>query len=409
MMNFSTNALGGTQTSKENTRPSSKMTVCQFQRAKQRTVLGVLNENELHVRSHSQGSQFSRHSSFTDSSQHTYLGCTSSSSFDVYVEEAREVVLAASGQELVSGNYYLDDESEALKNEDAKLLLELSSSLCQDVSMHSEHNESQMSGEVQRLSEYALDIYWQLRHNEVKLRPQPGYLEKHPEITSGMRFILVDWLVEVVQEFKLRSETLYLAINYLDRFLSSTAFGKRGKLQLVGTAALMIAAKFEEIFPPELNEFVYITDSTYTKRQLIRMEHVLLKVLAFRMTAATAKQFLRQFLLVHPVDATTENLAMYMSELSLLEMDPFLQYRPSIVAASAYCLASYTVSRSLWPSALQAFTGYTLTEVEDCLIDLHKFYIKADRLPQQAIRDKYRSSKYCRVSLITAPASLPFQ
>lgn len=154
---------------------------------------------------------------------------------------------------------------------------------------------------------------------------------------------------------------------------------------------------------------MYITDSTYTKRQLIRMEHIVLKVLAFRMVAATTKQFLHEFLLIHPVNATTENLAKYISELSLLEMEPFLQYRPSIVAASAYCLANYTLSRSMWPSVLQAFTGYCLDEIEDCLIDLHKLYTKAERLPQQAIRDKYRSSKYHHVSLISAPASLPFQ
>lgn len=57
-----------------------------------------------------------------------------------------------------------------------------------------------------------------------------------------MRVILVDWLVEVVQEYKLGSETLHLAVNYLDRFLSYTTFIKRNKLQLVGTAALLIAA-----------------------------------------------------------------------------------------------------------------------------------------------------------------------
>lgn len=76
----------------------------------------------------------------------------------------------------------------------------------------------------------------------MKFKPRPDYLEKHPEITDGMRVILVDWLVEVVQEYKLRSETLHLAVNYLDRFLSCTVFVKRGKLQLVGTTALLIAA-----------------------------------------------------------------------------------------------------------------------------------------------------------------------
>ncbi|KAJ0061674.1 hypothetical protein NL108_005818 [Boleophthalmus pectinirostris] len=372
-MNFSTNAPSGTKIMKENSHPSTKMTVSQFQQtSRQRTVLGVLNENEQHVRSHS---------------QHTFLCCTSSSSSEVYIEEACEVVLDSSGQEEVS-----DDQNEALNNEDARLLLELCSSLCQDVSMHSEYNEFHLSDKVQ-CSEYAEDIYRHLRQNEVQLRPLPNYLEKHPEITNDMRIILVDWLVEVAQEYKLCSETLYLAVNYLDRFLTSTMFIERGKLQLAGTAALMIASKYEECFPPELTDFVYITDSTYTKRQLIRMEHIFLEVLTFKLTVATAKQFLRQFLVVHPVSVTTANLAMYVSELSLLEIDPFLQYTPSIVAASAYCLANYTVSRSLWPSALQAFTGYTLSEIEDCLIDLHKLYVKAERLPQLAMRDKYRSSK----------------
>ena len=52
----------------------------------------------------------------------------------------------------------------------------------------------------------------------------------------------------------------------------------RGKLQLVGTAAMFIAAKFEEIYPPDLAEFVYITDDTYSKKQVLRMEHLILKV-----------------------------------------------------------------------------------------------------------------------------------
>ena len=76
----------------------------------------------------------------------------------------------------------------------------------------------------------------------MKSKSRPDYLQKHPEITNGMRVILVDWLVEVVQDYRFRSETLHLAVNYLDSFLSRTASVKRGKLQLVGTAALLIAA-----------------------------------------------------------------------------------------------------------------------------------------------------------------------
>ncbi|KAL7389919.1 hypothetical protein ABVT39_011847 [Epinephelus coioides] len=408
-MNFSTNAHCGSHTSKENIPPSSKTDASQVQRAKQRTVLGVLSDNEQRGRSFSQEGHFSKHSSISDSSQLTFLGHPSSSSFDVYVEEACEVVLAASGQEVVSDSYYLDAETDAMQNEDLRLLLDLSTSSCQDVSMQSDTDKSLMSEEVLRVSEYTEDIYLHLREIEMRSRPKPGYLEKHPEITNGMRVILVDWMVEVVQEYKLRTETLHLAVNYLDRFLSSIAYLKRSKLQLAGTAALLIASKYEEIFPPELNEFVYTTDSTYTKEQLVHMEHMFLKVLSFKVAAPTINQFLRLFMSIHSVCANTENLALYVAELSLLEIDPFLQYTPSIVAAGAYCLAAYTVNKSLWPDSLQALTGYTTAEIVPCLTDLHKLYISAESHPQQAVRDKYKSSKYCRVSLITAPAVLPLQ
>ncbi|XP_056265144.1 cyclin-A1 [Pseudoliparis swirei] len=408
MMNFSTNALGGSHASKENIPASSKIDAPpQVQRAKQRRVLGVLSENEQHGRSSlSQGSHFSKPSSLSDSSQLAFLGCSSTSNYDVYVEEASEVVLAASGQEEISNSCYPDVDTAALQHEDLRLLLELSSSSCQDASMQSD--KSLMSEEVLCVSEYAEDIHLHLRESEMRTRPKPGYLERHPEITNGMRVILVDWLVEVVQEYKLRSETLHLAVNYLDRFLSCTAGVKRGKLQLVGTAALMIAAKYEEILPPELNEYVYTTDNTYTKQQLVRMEHVFLRVLAFKMVAPTTNQFLRLFMSIHSVCADTENLALYVAELSLLEIDPFLQYTPSIVAAGAYCLATYIVNRSFWPDSLHAFTGYPTATLVPCVTDLHKLYMSAENHPQQAIREKYKSSKYCGVSLITAPAVLPF-
>lgn len=144
-----------------------------------------------------QGSHFTKHSSASDNSQLTFLGCLSSSSYDVYVEEAGEVVLATSGQEVVSDRYYLDNEAVALQNEDFRVLLELSSSefgiylyktiyhwrlhyllcsspscffadSCQDASMKSESDESLMSEDVLCTSEYAEDIYRHLRESEVR-------------------------------------------------------------------------------------------------------------------------------------------------------------------------------------------------------------------------------------------------
>lgn len=89
--------------------------------------------------------------------------------------------------------------------------------------------------------EYALDILKKLQEREVNYLPKWNYMTKQPDITFTMRSILVDWLVEVCEEYKLNTETLFLAVNYIDRFLSLMSV-QRAKLQLVGTACMFIAS-----------------------------------------------------------------------------------------------------------------------------------------------------------------------
>ncbi|KAH9376249.1 hypothetical protein HPB48_021400 [Haemaphysalis longicornis] len=95
--------------------------------------------------------------------------------------------------------------------------------------------------ELESNVEYSQDIYSYLRDRELKFRPEANYMEKQPDIASSMRTVLVDWLVEVADEYKWHAETLFLAVSYVDRFLSSKSVW-RNKLQLVGTALLFIAA-----------------------------------------------------------------------------------------------------------------------------------------------------------------------
>nr|CAB3228859.1 cyclin-A2 [Phallusia mammillata] len=201
---------------------------------------------------------------------------------------------------------------------------------------------------VYGLSEYATEIFQHLRQAEQLHRPKTNYMRKQQDITAGMRAILVDWLVEVADEYKLHTETTHLAVNYIDRFLSQMAV-LRGKLQLVGAAAMFLAAKFEEIYPPDVGEFVYITDDTYTKRQVLRMEHLILKVLNFDVAVPTSNQYLKRYLKAAGADKKTEFLAQYLCELALVEFD-CIQYLPSMMAASAVCLASYTVNGKVWVS-----------------------------------------------------------
>nr|XP_046262036.1 cyclin-A2 [Scatophagus argus] len=279
-----------------------------------------------------------------------------------------------------------------------------------DVSFDSPMDMSVVEGEekpvnVNEVPEYAAEIHTYLREMEVKTRPKAGYMKKQPDITNSMRAILVDWLVEVGEEYKLQNETLYLAVNYIDRFLSSMSV-LRGKLQLVGTAAMLLASKFEEIYPPEVAEFVYITDDTYTKKQVLRMEHLVLKVLSFDLAAPTINQFLTQYFLHQPVNKQVENLAMYLGELSLVHSDPFLKYLPSQTAAAAYILANSTVTGGSWSKSLTERTGYSLEDLMPCIEDLHRLYLGAAQHAQQCVREKYKASKYLEISLIEPPTKL---
>ncbi|KAJ3589727.1 hypothetical protein NHX12_010570 [Muraenolepis orangiensis] len=398
---FAVNQHVGIYTSKENCYvASNKMEVSGVQTAKQRTVLCVLTENEQHCRM-LQGGPHAK-----SGSQTSVPACLPSYVTQVAVELC-EVVLTASPMD-ASDSSLLDENLAALQHRDFRLFLDLSTNSCVDTSVESPAEEPLALQDDLCVPEYTGDIYLHLREREAKSRPRPNYLKNHPELSGCMRVVLVDWLAEVADEYKLCAETLQLAVSYLDRFLSYTTAVKRAKLQLVGTVALLLAAKYEEVYPPDMEDFVYITDGTYDQRQLVCMEHMFLKVLAFNLTVPTAYQLLRLFITVQPVRSKTAYLAMYVAELSLLEMETVVAFRPSVVAASAYCLANYTVSRDLWPESLQEFTGYSLEDIAPCLKDLHTIYFSAESRPQQAIREKYKSSKYGSVSLMTPPTALPF-
>ncbi|XP_042723632.1 cyclin-A1 [Lagopus leucura] len=381
-----------------------------------RTVLGVLVENgqqrpgaqNTAITRRLSGSENTFPPAGKDEVSNCVVSTTSKQDFTIYIDEPQEKEnhSCQEDEELESSLCELDTSA---MTSSIHLLLDLStgSPMLVDTSFRCQP-EDQMGDPITLMTvgEYAEDIHQYLREAEVKYRPKPYYMRKQPDITTEMRAILVDWLVEVGEEYKLRTETLYLAVNYLDRFLSCMSV-LRGKLQLVGTAAILLAAKYEEIYPPEADEFVYITDDTYTKRQLLRMEHLLLKVLAFDLTVPTINQFLLQYIHRHGVCFRTENFARYLAELSLLEADPFLKYLPSQTAAAAYCLANYTVNRSFWPETLAAFTGYSLSEIVPCLTDLHKTCLDAPHCQLQAIKEKYKQSKYLQVSLLEPPAVLP--
>ncbi|KAH1215207.1 Cyclin-A1-1 [Glycine max] len=275
-------------------------------------------------------------------------------------------------------------------------------------------NIDNIYSDTQLCATYVCDIYKHLRESEEKKRPSTDFMDTiQKDINVSMRAILVDWLVEVAEEYRLVPETLYLTVNYLDRYLSGNAMNRQ-RLQLLGVSCMMIASKYEEICAPQVEEFRYITDNTYLKEEVLQMESAVLNYLKFEMTAPTVKCFLRRFVraAAHDVQEIPslqlECLTNFIAELSLLEYS-MLCYPPSQIAASAIFLARFILfpSKKPWNSTLQHYTLYRPSDLCACVKDLHRLCCSSHDSNLPAIRDKYSQHKYKCVAKKCIPPSIP--
>ncbi|XP_019199920.1 PREDICTED: putative cyclin-A3-1 [Ipomoea nil] len=271
------------------------------------------------------------------------------------------------------------------------------------------------SDDPQMCSAYVSDIYEYLRQMEAqeKRRPLCDYLEKvQKDITANMRGILVDWLVEVAEEYKLLSDTLYLTIDYIDRFLSKNPI-PRQKLQLLGVSSMLIASKYEEISPPNVEDFRYITDNTYTKQEVVKMEGDVLNALKFELGNPTIKTFLGKFTQIAQQDYKSENLQLeflgyYLAELSLLDYS-CIKFLPSMVAAAVVFLSRFTLKPEVhpWSQSLQDYTGYKPADLKECVSVIHDLQLSRRRGSLVALREKYKQPKFKSISTLLSPIHIP--
>ncbi|EDW77952.2 uncharacterized protein Dwil_GK24275, partial [Drosophila willistoni] len=117
-------------------------------------------------------------------------------------------------------------------------------------------------------------------------------LEPHPGLQPRMRAILLDWLIEVCEVYKLHRETFYLAVDYLDRYLHKARKVQKTHLQLIGITCLFVAAKVEEIYPPKIGEFAYVTDGACTEKDILEYEKYLLQALDWEISPITVTGWL---------------------------------------------------------------------------------------------------------------------
>eukprot|EP01059_Diplonema_ambulator_P008197 TRINITY_DN17735_c0_g1_i7.p1 TRINITY_DN17735_c0_g1~~TRINITY_DN17735_c0_g1_i7.p1 ORF type:complete len:302 (+),score=119.27 TRINITY_DN17735_c0_g1_i7:52-957(+) len=217
------------------------------------------------------------------------------------------------------------------------------------------------------------------------------------EVTDKMRAILVDWLVDVHLKYKCRPETMYLAVNILDRYLMCQPVEKK-KLQLVGCVAMMLAAKYEEVMPPEVRDFVHISANTYTKSEMIMTEKRILVELDYMLTVPTLWQFL-----VPLVDVEVEELhkhaAGYLAEQTLMT-GTLCGYAPSVQAAACVYLARSVLGASETWTEKHKMTVHEIDmdEVLEAVAVLKDYILKVPNLRVCAVRKKYNQARYLFVS-----------
>ena len=249
---------------------------------------------------------------------------------------------------------------------------------------------------IQNCNEYINEIFSHLKETENLNLPLENYMEKtQSEINERMRIILLDWLIDVQLKFKLLPETLFLTINIIDRYLSISKATKEN-LQLIGITSMLIACKYEEIYFPEIKDFIYMTDDTYSKNEVLQMEYEILKKLEFNITNPSSLRFLEIYNFYLKLDNKIYFLAKYFLELSLVNYKQ-IKFLPSIIATSAIYLSKKQDvlfdENELWN-----ITGYTFNDIEECYLRLKEYIFHLDNTQYLAVKRKYSSEKYFSVS-----------
>ena len=251
----------------------------------------------------------------------------------------------------------------------------------------------------QYVIEYSKEILTNLMLTENINKPSydiSSIISNDSQITENSRRILINWIISVHYRFELLPETLYLTINIIDRVISQKKI-LLSDFQLLGVTSMLIASKYEEIYAPEIRDFIYITGKSITKNQILQMENQILSLLKFELLVVSPYTFLNQFYFLYDCkDIEVYYLSLMFIEISFFDVN-FLKHNNSLIAACLFYLAlKIKNGKSVsWSSLLKLHSGYDEKEVSSCVKEFGVFYhdfIKNSKL--DSIVKKYENEKY---------------
>ncbi|KAJ7599252.1 cyclin-like protein [Mycena floridula] len=245
------------------------------------------------------------------------------------------------------------------------------------------------------VSEYVKDIFEYFREIEVLTMPNPNYMSTQTELGWPMRGILADWLLQLHTQFRLLPETLFLAMNLIDRFLS-TRVVSLAKLQLVGVTAMFIAAKVEEVVAPGVDNFLDKTDGSYTKNEMFKAERYILHTLGYNLSYPNPIHYLRRISKADDYNPQVRTLGKYLTEIACLEWR-LIATPPSLLAASAMWLARLVLGYETWTPNLAHYSMYSETQLIPTANLMLNYIIKPIR--HEAFYKKYAGKRCLKVSV----------
>ena len=249
--------------------------------------------------------------------------------------------------------------------------------------------------DVTMVAEYSPEIFNYLHELENKLTPDGNYMVNQDELKWEMRAVLIDWVVQVHSRFNLLPETLFLTVNYIDRFLSKRKVSL-SRFQLVGAVALFIAAKYEEINCPTVQEVAFMADNAYSIDEFLKAERFMIDVLEFDMGWPGPMSFLRRTSKADDYDYETRTLAKYFLEVTIMD-SRFVASPPSWLAAGAHYLSRKILKKGNWSELHVFYSGYTELQLRP-LAEILLYNCRHAETNHKAIFEKYQERRYRRSS-----------
>ena len=214
------------------------------------------------------------------------------------------------------------------------------------------------------------------------------------EVKDTSRAFLVEWIIDVHRKFRLMPETLYVTVFLIDQFLSLQQI-KKSQLHILGVTSLLIATKYEEIYPPELKDLLQVSENKFTRAEVLKMELDMLSVLQFQVQVPTSYRFLERFRKLSLATANDDKMfffAQYLQEIALLDAS-LLKYRSSEIAAASLILAARNLKKvgTFWNKEMEKATGMLDAELQVVVDDVRSFVMEVN--PKFLTTLKYKFSK----------------